>query len=107
MKALTIDFFIWWYRFKSIEQLDMLRYRLFYYLHITRTLPMLQNIFYPLFGDNRWSGRFVGFFIRFWWIIIGGIITTIIMIPFVIYTVAFIALPIFSICYIFIYLVLI
>lgn len=54
---------------------------------------MVRNFGRPLYGDTSPAGRLMGFFIRFWWIIFGGVISIIFIIPFIAGLLVSIVLP--------------
>jgi hypothetical protein len=62
-------------------------------MNLTLTIPMAKNLFRPMFGDSSSMGRFVGFFIRIWWVWLGGIMSTIMIVPNVILGLILLILP--------------
>lgn len=54
---------------------------------------MLTNIYRPLYGDSSRMGRVIGVFIRFWWVIFGGIVSFVYISPFLATWLILIALP--------------
>lgn len=97
MKEYTLNFFIWYYIYK-VRDLGLTVYsRFVFILILTRTLPMIKNIYKPMFGDNDIVGRLIGLFIRFWWSLFGLIVSVVYIIPFVIAFIIFILLPLIPI----------
>jgi hypothetical protein len=97
MREYTLNFFIWFYIYKVKDFALTVYGRFVFILIYTRTLPMIRNIYKPMFGDNDLIGRLIGFFIRFWWSLFGLIISLVYITPFVIAFIIFILLPLIPI----------
>ena len=65
-----LNFFYWWYLIKAREILISLWKTWLYGFVLFRVWPMLSNLFVPLYQDNSWVGRLIGFPIRLVW---GGV----------------------------------
>lgn len=68
-------------------------YRFVFLLNLTNTLPMAKNLFVPMFGDNTGAGKFIGVFIRFWWIGFGTLFSIIMILPYLTGLIILIILP--------------
>lgn len=97
MKEYTVNFLIWWYLFKVKNAFYFARFWIVFFLVYTRTLPMIKNLTRPLYGDKSRGGRFIGLFIRGWWVVFGGAISLILSIPFMLFVVIIVILPILPI----------
>ncbi|MDQ6986083.1 MAG: hypothetical protein Q9M91_05815 [Candidatus Dojkabacteria bacterium] len=54
---------------------------------------MYKNLFTPMYGDDSAPGRFMGFFIRFWWGLFGLIASVVFIIPFILFFLLVLVLP--------------
>ncbi len=86
-------FFIWWFYYVARIQLARFSTVFYFVANYTRTLPMFLNLAKPLYGDKSAAGRFMGIFIRFNWVIFGGAITALIVIPYFVLTLGIIFTP--------------
>ncbi len=66
-------------------------------LQFTYTVDMAKNLGQPLFQDYSAIGRFIGFSVRFTWMLIGGTLSLITIIPLGIFLLIFALLPIIAI----------
>jgi len=106
MQEYLINFFIWYYLIRVQKYIHyQVIERFIYLLNRTDTLPMAQNLFHPLFQDNSFSGRFIGFFIRFWWITIGIIVSILLIVPNIVISIILVTLPFIPIIILFSFLV--
>ena len=94
MQEYFVNFIVWYYliKVKNFIKLEVIG-RFIYLLNLTSALPMAQNLLSPMFQDHSITGRFVGFFIRFWWMTFGLLISIIVIVPFVVFAAILIVLP--------------
>ena len=93
----TFGFIVWWYLYKLPDIFRDLVFRYVYALNITKTLPMVLNLFHPLYGDNSQFGFIFGFVFRLIWFFFGFIFCTIYILPFVIFFIFFVMAPLLPI----------
>lgn len=74
IKKYLLDFWIWWYWFSAKDVLKDFKKHWIFILGYLNLLPMLTNLFVPLFKDYSWEGRIVAFPIRFTWVIVATIL---------------------------------
>lgn len=101
MAEYTINFIIWWYFYKLPEISRTILFQYVFMLNKTRSLPMAQNLFKPLYGDTSSTGILIGIPIRFFWMMGGGILSTLYIIPFVLFLLLFATLPLVPVIQIF------
>lgn len=89
----TINFWLWWYIVENKIVLSRLVAIAGFTLGYFNIIPMLQNLFQPLYQDNTKMGRIIAFPIRVAWITFGTIVQTIITIPLIIAYVAYLIFP--------------
>jgi hypothetical protein len=93
MQDYLLNFIVWWYGVFCRNAIKALVYRTIYLLNLTNTLPMVKNLFTPLFQDNSNVGRLMSLLIRPWWIFFGTMITIVAIIPRFLLTILYIILP--------------
>ncbi|MFC1780503.1 hypothetical protein ACFLY9_02315 [Patescibacteria group bacterium] len=94
LKKYILNFWIWWY---GVRLASMARSAYSFWslaLANLNVLPMLSNIFVPMYQDQSWSGRFMSFFLRLGWIIFGSILQILITIPLIFVVLFWLALPV-------------
>jgi hypothetical protein len=82
MKEYLINFFVWYYFIKVkgfFTESILLHFS--FLMNQTNTLPMARNLTKPLFQDESSLGKYLGMFIRFWWVGFGTLYCLILIIP--------------------------
>jgi hypothetical protein len=94
MQQYILNFFVWWYKIvvKGYFRQEVLSKYVFY-LNKTNALPMAKNLFTPMFRDSSSFGKNISVFIRFWWVGIGTLYSSIVIIPRVLVGLVLISLP--------------
>ncbi len=82
MREYFLNFFVWYYLIKFGEYLRFVRFVFVFLMMKTNALPMIKYIKYPMFGDYSRLGKIIGPILRFFWALIGSIISLIVIIPF-------------------------
>lgn len=97
IKKYFINFWIWWYYVNAGDILgDLLRFWLLI-LGKLNVVPMLSNLFVPLYQDYSAIGRFISFMIRLVWSFFGIAIFLIVGVPILALMALYLIAPIFSI----------
>jgi hypothetical protein len=101
MKRYLIDPIHWYFLvfFKDFAQEHFLNQYIFF-LNKTNTIPMMKNLFVPIYQDQSSIGKAMGFIIRSIWITYGSIVSTIKIIPFLLVSVLVLVLPFLGILFI-------
>lgn len=89
-----INFFVWWYLVESKIFFAKLAGFWLMVMSILNVVPMLQNLFRPLYQDYTWMGRLIAFPIRAMWVFMGAFALLLLLIPLVFLGVAYLLLPI-------------
>ena len=97
MQEYLLNFFIWWYAIQAKNMLYRVRRWELFLLMYTNTLPMLRNLNQPLFQDYSRIGKAIGFVIRLIWVILGGTVVLLLMIPLLALVLVYALLPILAI----------
>lgn len=63
-------------------------------LMYTNTLDMARNLGQPMFQDYSFYGKIIGFVIRFTWMLVGGLIVAVAVIPLTVIGLIYALLPI-------------
>lgn len=78
-----VNFWIWWYLI-NIGNLRKSLLRIWlYWLGYMNVVPMVRNIFVPIYQDTSIAGRSISLIIRINWIFFGSISQAIVTIPIV------------------------
>jgi hypothetical protein len=88
-----INFWIWWYGVQSVIIAQNLFGTWTYMLGYLNIVPMLTNLFTPLFQDYSKTGRIIAFPIRLTWVIVGSIFLLILSIPLIFMFFLYLLLP--------------
>lgn len=73
LKNYIIDFWIWWYFIEGKRVLKKMVSDWSFVLAYLNLVPMLRNLFVPLFQDYSWEGKLVAVPFRLTWVLIGTI----------------------------------
>ena len=92
-KYYFLDFFIWWYYIEGIKVVKKMIADWSFVLAYLNLVPMITNLFTPLFQDNSWEGKLVAVPFRLGWVIVGGIVLMIYTLIAVLGTIAYFLLP--------------
>jgi hypothetical protein len=93
-KKYFINFWVWWYWINTREVLGSLFRFWLMVLGKLNVVPMLSNLFVPLYQDYSVIGRFVSFVIRFSWSFFGLITFLLIGIPILALALLYLAAPV-------------
>ncbi|MBN1331585.1 hypothetical protein JW978_01725 [Candidatus Dojkabacteria bacterium] len=89
-----LNFFVWWYLVKA-RDISTAFWRTWLFGFVSfRVWPMLSNLFVPLYQDNSWVGRLIGFPIRLVWGGVGLIIELMFLVVLTFIFFIYLALPI-------------
>ena len=72
MKTYFINFFLWWYLLNGKKVYINLVGKWLYTLEALNVIPMLTNLFRPLFQDQSWEGKLIAVPFRLIWVILGS-----------------------------------
>jgi len=88
-----LNFWLWWYGVRFYRLL--LSIYSFWTLAFANLniLPMMANLFVPMYQDRSFSGRVISFFLRFSWVIVGLILQLLITIPLVCVVISWLSFP--------------
>ena len=92
-KRYFLNFWLWWYAVEARLFLAKLTSIWLFTLEFLNLVPMLSNLFEPLYQDYTRTGRIVGFIFRSGWIFFGSLAQLVITIPLVVAFVVFLILP--------------
>lgn len=95
MKRYLIDPIYWYFAvfFRDFAQRNFVNQYIFF-LNKTNTIPMAKNLFVPIYRDESSMGKAIGFIIRFLWIGYGSVVSSIKIIPFLLFSALVFVLPI-------------
>lgn len=71
MKNYTVDFFLWWYLINGKNIFSKLITNWRFTLESLNLVPMMKNLFLPLFQDYTWEGKLIAVPFRLLWVIFG------------------------------------
>ena len=77
LKNYLLDFWVWWYWFALKRVLFEARKYWNFTAGYLNIVPMLRNLFRPMFQDNTWEGKLVAIPFRLIWSFFGIIILAI------------------------------
>lgn len=98
MREYFFNFFLWYYFVKVRRYFtESVSLRFIFQLNRTNTLPMARNFSKPLFQDDSSLGKNLGYIIRFFWVGFGTLYCLLLIIPWVIFGVVLIVLPLIPI----------
>ena len=92
-----LNFWIWWYFVKGREVLGALLRAWLSVLGWLNVVPMISNLFVPLYQDYSVIGRFISFVIRFTWGFGGLVIFFACGAPFIALALLYLALPVVAV----------
>jgi hypothetical protein len=93
IKDYILNFWVWWYLVNSRDVLGGLYRYWMYLLGRLNVVPMLSNLFTPLYQDYSAIGRFMSFLIRISWGTGGLVIFLIAGIPIIALGIIYLILP--------------
>jgi len=93
LQRYILNFWIWWYVIVHKAILAKLFGSWGFVLGKLNVVPMLTNLFQPLFQDFTKVGRLIAFPIRSIWVLIGSSIQIIVTIPLLFIYVVYLAMP--------------
>jgi len=96
-KRYFVNFWIWWYVIQNKELLKKGLSFWMYTMGFFKIVPMLTNLFVPLYQDETRMGRVIAFPIRFIWVIVGSLLQIAITIPLLANYLLYLALPLIPI----------
>ncbi len=94
LKRYFLNFWVWWYAVEARLFLGKLTSTWLFVLEFLNLVPMLSNLFEPLYQDYTRTGRIVGFMFRSGWIFFGSLAQIIVTIPLLAAFVLFLILPV-------------
>jgi len=97
VKRYLINFFVWWYIVQAKELFKELANSWGFFLGYVNLLPMIQNLFVPLYQDYTLVGKLMSFPIRIVWIVIASFLVFLFTIPLLFIFVFFLAFPLLTI----------
>ncbi len=100
-----LNFFLWWYFVEARIFLSKIIGFWIYTMELLNILPMLRNLFVPLYQDYTRLGRIIAFPIRFTWVLDGLVLQIVIIPPMVFIILVYLIMPIAPFYGIFSYLV--
>jgi hypothetical protein len=71
MKNYILNFFLWWYLVNGKDVFSKLVTNWRYTLEAMNLVPMLRNLFAPLYQDYSWEGKLVAIPFRIFWVLFG------------------------------------
>jgi len=94
IKLYFLNFFIYWYqvKLKDIIQKSILLWT--NSLVKTNVIPMVTNIFTPMYQDQSIIGKFLSFITRIIWVFFGSIYQILLLIPLVVIVILWLILPV-------------
>jgi len=93
LKKYLIDFWIWWYIVNARETvMNLLRVWSFTFAYFN-ILPMLTNLFIPLYQDFTIMGRLISIPIRLTWVAVGSFLQLLVTIPLLAFLLFYLLLP--------------
>jgi hypothetical protein len=92
-----LNFWIWWYLIKGRELLRSLTFGWNFTLGYFNVVPMLKNLFVPLYQDYSNIGILISIPIRLVWVIIGSFMQLIVTIPLVCVYLIYLVVPLLPI----------
>jgi len=93
----VVNPWIWWYWIKGAEVFNTLLQIWSFSLAYMNVVPMLRNLFQPLYQDYSFVGRVVAFPIRLGWVVGGSLIQLVITVPVIFAFLIYLILPILPI----------
>lgn len=97
IKKYFLNFWIWWYGAQLLTVIQKALSLWNFTLMRLNVLPMITNLFVPMFQDTSFSGKILSFFLRIVWILWGTIIQILVTIPLVGYVLVWVSVPVFCI----------
>jgi len=89
-----LNFWIWWYGVKLTSLFQNIYSFWSLSLSNLNILPMVSNLFVPMYQDRSFSGRLISFILRLNWIFFGSVIQFLITIPLIVLFITWVILPI-------------
>lgn len=93
MEGVVLNPIYWWYSVVVKNYFIHTYLNYMFLLYKTNTLPMVKYLFYPLFGTTGLYNRAISLFLRFWWAFFGFVISTLLLIPLLIFGILLLCLP--------------
>lgn len=97
IKKYILNFWIWWYGVQLRSNLQAIYSFWSLSLANLNILPMLANLFVPMYQDQSFIGKFLSLFLRLGWVFFGSIFLLVITIPLIVIFFAWLILPILCI----------
>jgi hypothetical protein len=92
-KTYFLNFWIWWYgvQFKTILRLAYSFWSLT--LANLNIVPMLSNLFVPMFQDDSPIGKFLSLIVRLGWVLFGVFVQLFVTIPVILFVLIWVIFP--------------
>jgi len=97
MREYVFNFWFWWYAVQIPLWGRSLLTRTSFFLNYTNTLPMAKNLLVPLFQDNSGIGKVISLPIRLVWVWWGGMLSMLLVLPYLLAWVVAGILPVLTI----------
>jgi hypothetical protein len=94
LKKYFLNFWIWWYGAQLASILKGTYSLWSLSLANLNILPMLSNLFVPMYQDQSFSGKVISFFLRSMWVLFGSIILVLLTVPLFALVVGWVCLPV-------------
>jgi hypothetical protein len=92
-KNYLLDFWLWWYWFNLKRVLAEIVKDWNFTIGYLNLVPMVKNIFRPMFQDNSWEGKLVAIPFRVIWSVFASVLLLIYTILLVVALLVYLALP--------------
>ena len=97
LKKYLLDFWIWWYVVNAKATIMNILRIWGFTLSYFNIVPMLKNMFVPLYQDFTLTGKLISIPIRLTWVFFGSILQFLVTVPLLVYLVFYLLLPILPI----------
>jgi len=94
LRKYIFGFWIWWYIIENRNVWRRISGVFNFTLGYFNVVPMVQNLFVPLFQDETRTGRLISFPIRLAWILIGSLLQIFVLIPLLAIYLTYLVLPV-------------
>jgi hypothetical protein len=93
IKKYLINFWLWWY---GVRLASILKGAYSFWslsLANLNILPMLSNLFVPMYQDQSFTGKVMSFVLRLGWVFFGSILLFLLSIPLMLVVILWLVLP--------------
>lgn len=101
VKKYFFNFWIWWYGVQLVYVFQTIYSFWSMSLANMNILPMMSNLFVPMYQDQSFTGKMISFVVRLLWVVFGGLLQFLITIPLLLILLIWILLPFLCIIQIF------